>query len=108
MPAATLRGLQDGMRRAQRRGSTQERGQEHARLGAGTAQQDLCLGSKQLWNKAFDSRQERQGILPAAAGGGPTVQQGEGRGSDPESVVVAAGQLAAAAEKTRCHEDHAR
>jgi hypothetical protein len=64
---------------------------------AQTAQQHLCLGSKQLWT-AFDAGKKDKGYcrqLDSAASYARKVKQGE----DPESVVTAAGQLAAAAEK---------
>jgi hypothetical protein len=64
---------------------------------AQTAQQHLCLGSKQLW-QAFDSGKKDKGYcrqLDSAAGYARKAKRGE----DPDSVVVAAEQLAVAAEK---------
>jgi hypothetical protein len=64
---------------------------------AQTAQQDLCLGSKQLWN-AFDSGKKDKEYCRQLRGAANYARKAKA-GDDPESVVAAAGQLAAAAEK---------
>jgi hypothetical protein len=64
---------------------------------AQTAQQNLCLGAKQLYS-AFDAGKKDKNYcrqLDGAASYARKVKPGE----DPEAVVAAAAQLAAAAEK---------
>jgi hypothetical protein len=64
---------------------------------AQTAQQHLCLGAKQLY-RAFDSGKKDKEYcrqLDSAASYARKAKPGD----DPDSVVTAAGQLAAAAEK---------
>jgi hypothetical protein len=72
-------------------------GGKNTPVWAQTAQQHLCLGSKQLWN-AFDAGKKDKEYcrqLESAARYAGKAKAGE----DPESVVAAAAQLAAAANK---------
>ena len=64
---------------------------------AQTAQQHLCLGSKQLWS-AFDSGKKDKGYCRQLDSAASYARKAK-RGDDPDSVVVAAEQLAVAAEK---------
>lgn len=72
-------------------------GGKNTPVWAQTAQQHLCLGSKQLWT-AFDAGKKDKEYcrqLSSAAGNARKAKAGD----DPDAVVAAAAQLAAAAEK---------
>lgn len=64
---------------------------------AQTAQQNLCLGSKQLWS-AFDAGKKNKEYCRQLSGAASYARKAKA-GDDPDSVVAAAAQLAAAAEK---------
>jgi hypothetical protein len=64
---------------------------------AQTAQQHLCLGSKQLWS-AFDSGKKDKGYCRQLESAADYARKAK-PGDDPEAVVTAAAALAAAAEK---------
>jgi len=90
-----LAGIQDAC--AGLTGELIKNGGKNTPVWAQTAQQHLCLGSKQLWS-AFDSGKKDKGYcrqLDSAADYARKAKPGD----DPEAVVTAAAALAAAAEK---------
>jgi len=90
-----LKGIQDAC--AGLTGELIKNGGKNTPVWAQTAQQDLCLGSKQLWS-AFDAGKKDKEYCRQLRGAANYARKAKA-GDDPESVVTAAGQLAAAAEK---------
>ena len=90
-----LSGIQDAC--AGLTGELIKNGGKNMPVWAQTAQQNLCLGSKQLWS-SFDAGKKNKEYCRQLAGAASYARKAKA-GDDPDSVVAAAAQLAAAAEK---------
>jgi hypothetical protein len=90
-----LKGIDDAC--AGLTGELIKNGGKNMPVWAQTAQQDLCLGTKQLW-RAFDAGKKDKEYCRQLRGAANYAGKAKA-GDDPDSVVAAAAQLAKAADK---------